>query len=553
MSNSLSSSSISLAQLAASVCLATTGYALWLIVYRLYLSPLARFPGPKLAALTKWYEAYFDLISKGGGQFPFEIRRMHEKYGPIVRINPFELHIDDADFYETIYSFNNKIDKMDDFQYRFNIPNATFSTPGAALHRLRRSALNPFFSLGRIRERSPQIQAHFDNISNRLSVEFADTDKIINLADMWACFSTDTVMEIAFARTSRLWSLPDFKSPLVFALQQKSEWTHVTLHFDWILLLISSLPNWLVKRMVAPMKPLLEFREVRLGNDPFVAFSLNLVLSLTNSLCWVIQDIGMHIDDVLGHRNLDAKQSAMPTLFHDILQSKLPPQELERDRLSDEALSVVGAGTETVSNALTVGTFHILNSPEVLEKLKKELNEAIPDPRTIPTWSELEKLPYLFAVVKEILRISYGDVERLSRINRTEAMIYKDWVIPAGVPVSMDAWHMHTNPEVFPEPDQFRPERWLDNPRDNTGRRPLTYHLVTFARGSRNCVGIHLAYAEIYIGLATLFRRHDLELFETTRRDVDFYREELKACPAPGSKGVRVKVKSIHSVEQAVL
>nr|BDX35606.1 cytochrome P450 monooxygenase StrF [Stachybotrys sp.] len=525
MSFAVIDSSVSLARVATGVTIAAAVYGLWLAIYRLYLSPLARFPGPKLAALTKWYEAYFDLISKGGGQFPFEIRRMHEKYGPIVRINPFELHIDDADFYETIYSFNNKIDKMDDFQYRFNIPTATFSTPGAALHRIRRSGLNPFFSLGRIRDRSSQVQAHFDNISNRLSAEYTDTEKVINLADMWACFSTDTIMEIAFGRTSNLWSFPEFKSPMVLALQQKSEWTHVTLHFDWILLFISSLPNWLVKRMVAPMKPILEFRE----------------------------DVGRHIDDLLENRNQDAKQSSMPTVFNDMLESKLPPEELARNRLSDEALSLVGAGTETVSNALTVGTFHILNSPEVLAKLKAELEEAIPDPNSIPPWAELEKLPYLFAVVKEILRISYGDVERLSRINRIDAMTYKDWVIPAGVPVSMDAWHMHTNAEVFPEPDEFRPERWLGNPRDNTGKRPLTYHLVTFARGSRNCVGINLAYAEIYVGLATLFRRHEVDLFETTRRDVDFYREELKACPAPGSKGVRVKIRSLETKEKGQL
>lgn len=57
------------------------------------------------------------------------------------------------------------------------------------------------------------------------------------------------------------------------------------------------------------------------------------------------------------------------------------------------------------------------------------------------------------------------------------------------------------------------------------------------------CVGLNLAYAEIFTGIATVFRRHDLELFQTSRRDVDFYAENLKATPWPGSKGVRVLVK----------
>lgn len=107
----------------------------------------------------------------------------------------------------------------------------------------------------------------------------------------------------------------------------------------------------------------------------------------------------------------------------------------------------------------------------------------------------------------------------------------------------MDQYHMHTNERIFPEPSVFRPERWLGDPKGPDGVKPLTNYLTTFGRGTRMCLGLNLAHAEIFIGLATLFRRHEFELFETTRRDVDFHTEYLKAAPWPGSKGVRVVVK----------
>ena len=77
--------------------LVSTVYPVLLCAYRLFLHPLASFPGPPLAAMTHWYEFYYDYFFPGG-QYIFVIREMHVKYGPVVRISPHELHVNELSF-----------------------------------------------------------------------------------------------------------------------------------------------------------------------------------------------------------------------------------------------------------------------------------------------------------------------------------------------------------------------------------------------------------------------------------------------------------------------
>ena len=70
------------------ICFGALIYYVGLVIYRYWLHPLARFPGPKVAALTYIYEGYYDLIRNGGSQYPSKIRKLHAQYGPVIRINP---------------------------------------------------------------------------------------------------------------------------------------------------------------------------------------------------------------------------------------------------------------------------------------------------------------------------------------------------------------------------------------------------------------------------------------------------------------------------------
>ena len=86
------------------VVLGLAGYLVLSIAHRLLWHPLAKFPGPKLAAATKWYEFYYDVLYGQGGQYWKIVDRMHDRYGPIVRVTPEELHIRDSSQYDMVYT-----------------------------------------------------------------------------------------------------------------------------------------------------------------------------------------------------------------------------------------------------------------------------------------------------------------------------------------------------------------------------------------------------------------------------------------------------------------
>ncbi|KAH8427155.1 uncharacterized protein LDX57_004870 [Aspergillus melleus] len=107
----------------------------------------------------------------------------------------------------------------------------------------------------------------------------------------------------------------------------------------------------------------------------------------------------------------------------------------------------------------------------------------------------------------------------------------------------MDAYHIHTNPSIFSDPHEFKPERWLGDPMDFNGKDRLLCYLMSFGWDSGVCVSMHLAMMNKYVALATIFRRHKLELLKTDRRDVSFIMDLVRPMLKWDSEGARVTVK----------
>ncbi|KAJ5872206.1 cytochrome P450 [Penicillium soppii] len=128
-------------------------YLAVLALYRLDWSPIAHSPGPRLGALTGWYETFFDVVH--GGQFTFQIEKLHLQYGkseylphkpqsfkasipgPIIRISPGEVHISDPNFYNQLYTVTARYRKPEDWRFRFGLENSAFDTIEHGHHRRR--------------------------------------------------------------------------------------------------------------------------------------------------------------------------------------------------------------------------------------------------------------------------------------------------------------------------------------------------------------------------------------------------------------------------------
>jgi cytochrome P450 len=202
-----------------------------------------------------------------------------------------------------------------------------------------------------------------------------------------------------------------------------------------------------------------------------------------------MKDIRIQIAKIISGEDQSHTKAQHPTIFHELLESNLPPQEKTVSRLGDEAQLIIGAGLETVSWALSVTTYYLISNPPILEKLRAELETTIPDPASKLDSLQLEKLPYLSACIQEGIRIAYGVSARLPRISPSRPTKYKDWKIPAGTPVSMTIIDVHHDESVYPNPRSFIPERWLDNPKPEDGRH-LNRYFVAFGKDARSCLGI---------------------------------------------------------------
>ncbi|PWY90358.1 cytochrome P450 [Aspergillus sclerotioniger CBS 115572] len=485
-------------------------YCCTLMVSELFLSPLSHIPGPKLAACTRLYEFFYDVICHG--RYTFKIAELHKKYGPIVRISPTEIHIHDPEYYETLYSTSAPRNKDPWFTTNFDVAESAFSTLDYRLHRPRRALIAPYFAKARVDRIQPLIQGKITKLMHQLDA-YVRSGKPLKVDVAYNCFTADVITGYTSYRALGYLDTPDMVPIWSETVRNLVEIGMIARHLPGFFPLLARSGARCIKMVYPKLLSVIAFRMKCIQEVNFM---------------WTHPDTAKE----------PSQECSELALFPELVSRASTTPDITEERVLHEYITIVAAGTETTAHTMTVCTFHILNNKDILRRLRAELDAKFPADGAMDLQT-LEQLPYLTGIIYEGLRLSYGLSHRLQRISPTDPLKYKDMVIPPNTPVGMSSALIHHDETIFPQSHEFIPDRWTDI----NERRRLNKYMVAFSKGSRQCIGMNLAFAELYMAVATLFRKYDMELQDTTVNDVKLHSDMMLPHAKKGSKGVRVVLK----------
>ncbi|CEJ93799.1 hypothetical protein VHEMI09367 [[Torrubiella] hemipterigena] len=484
------------------------------VVYRLTLHPLAGYPGPRLAAATRLYEAYYDLFLNG--QYVFKIQELHDKYGPIIRISPNELHVNDAKFLDKLYNNEGKWNKHAWANDAFGVPNATVVTVDHDWHKRRRAAISSYFSRPNVASKQDILRRGAFKLCDRLN-EYDGSDNTVNLSHAISAMARDVAGEFLLNRQYNNLDSPGFNADMTLMSQGFGTVWRTCKHIPFLAQILKLLkPSFMVKITTDPGA------KAFFG---FVAGILNVIKEELNA----------------GTDSGSESEKEQRTLIDHIVHSNLPASEKGAARINDELASISGAAFETTANALRCMLYYVYGDANILDQLREEIRvlkkdksiTRIPEVET----SSLEQLPFLSAVLTECLRLAPGVVTRMARVAPDRAIIFKDYAIPAGTPVGMTPFLMHMDENVFEDARAFKPERWMDP----EARRKLSKTYAPFSKGTRICLGMHFAWAELYMVTACLVDEYDFSLVGAGPKDIECVSDQFVVGVADPS-GIKARV-----------
>ncbi|KAG6108951.1 hypothetical protein E4U14_003415 [Claviceps sp. LM454 group G7] len=429
---------------------------LFYFIFSAFSRPTSKVPGP-------WYSRWTDVVFRYHwfhGRQMFYAHDLHKKYGPIVRVAPDKVIVADLDAVKSIYTIRETYRKTKFYELITSRPVQTiFSTGDIDLHRKLRRLMASQMSESSLKTMMPQVTSHVDLAIQRMKEE----SKARGVIDVfkWSLFmTTDLIGELSFGESFQMLEKGK-KNQYIEDIEDISSVSAYRVTFPFFF--------WLADRY-SNILPLFKGK-----------------ISITRRLVeYSRQSLGRYQKKVEADP-ANAKQTFVAKMFQAEKDDKITFSDILTN-----AQTFIVAGSDTTANTLTYLIWAICKRPELRDALLKEL-------RTLPgdfTEADLRDLPLFNQTVEETLRVYSSVPALLPRLVPQGGAHIGGYYLSEGTTVAAQSYTMHRDPAIFENPDVFDPQRWA-NP-----TKAMKEAFMPFGRGSRVCIGIHLAYIELRLATA---------------------------------------------------
>ncbi|EXJ82168.1 hypothetical protein A1O1_08237 [Capronia coronata CBS 617.96] len=445
---------------------------------RAYLR-LPSIPGPFLARFTDIWR-WRAQNSRG---YSAKLVELHKKYGKLVRIGPNHISISDPNAVPIVYTTSPVWPKAPSYYAAAPVSGGravpSIIAMNEAQHTAVRRSVGSAFTTNSLLDYESSIE-----VSGHDLLEALEKETVVDITHQLQLWAVDVIMRIAFSESlGFIQKSSDVDGILAAIIGRFDHWGH------WAAV------------------PLLDYL---LFKSPFASF----VRKKTNS---ALARVGL---EKMQTRPILPSQSEQKDLMQKFLEGQAKhPDLVSNDEILGIIMSTIGAGADTTAGTLTYTIYLLCQNPEAMKKLQEELHQAL-ETGTMsypPKWMEVNRLPYLEAVLKESMRIMPIAAWGLDRVVPKGGTTICGQYIPGGAVVGCQIDATMRDKGVYgDDSDTFRPERWLDA--TETQKRRMDRAFIAFSAGKRICMGIHIAWLELKKALPLLVMNFDMSLVNPSQK-----------------------------------
>uniref|UniRef100_A0A8D2JRQ1 Cytochrome P450 3A n=1 Tax=Sciurus vulgaris TaxID=55149 RepID=A0A8D2JRQ1_SCIVU len=353
-----------------------------------------------------------------------------------------------------------------------------------------RSLLSPTFTSGKLKEMFPIVSQYGDMLVKNMR-QLSEKSKPINLKDIFGAYSMDVITATSFG--VNIDSLNNPQDPFVEKVKKLLKFDF----FDPLLFSVALFPF---------LTPIFEALSISVFPKDVTNFLKKAVSRMKESR---LQEKQKHRVDFL--QLMINSQNSKDVNSHKALT------DLE---LVAQSVIFIFAGYETTSSALSFLMYELATNPDVQTKLQQEIDKALPN-KAPATYDTLVQMEYVDMVVNEMLRL-YPIAGRLERVCKKDVEI-NGVFIPKGTVVMVPSFILQRDPQYWPEPEAFRPERFSKKNKDNID--PYVY--MPFGSGPRNCIGMRFALMNMKLALVKVMQNFSFQPCQETQIPLKFGKQGL--------------------------